>query len=187
MNEELIKKNATYEDLYTIPKNMIGEIINGQLYAMPRPSPRHSNVSSIIGWQIIGPFRFGLGGPGGWIILDEPEIQLGQDIFVPDLAAWKKERLPRPPTTNYIAIPPDWICEVLSPSTAIHDRTKKMPIYAQSGVAYLWLIHPIDKTVEIFGLDAGKWVFISAHGDKDKVRAEPFKEIEIDIATFWWD
>ncbi|MBF0396578.1 MAG: Uma2 family endonuclease [Desulfobacterales bacterium] len=183
---EPIKTNATYQDLYSIPENMIGEIIDGKLYAMPRPSPRHSNVASGIA-EIRGPFQHGIGGPGGWWILVEPEIKLGQDLFVPDLAGWKKERLLHPPDTNYISIPPDWICEVLSPSTSASDRKKKMPIYAQFKVPYLWLIHPIEKTLEIFKLNGSQWLLLVTYSDDDKVKAEPFQEVEIDLANLWWE
>ncbi|MBF0119048.1 MAG: Uma2 family endonuclease [Desulfobacterales bacterium] len=183
-----IKTNANYEDLYTIPENMIGEIIDGELYAMPRPSYRHSNAASIIGWQIIGPYRFGIGGPGGWIILDEPEIKFSEsksDTVVPDLAGWKKERMPELPKKNWTSIAPDWICEVLSPKTNKHDRKKKMPIYAKFGVSFLWLVNPIEKTLEIFKLASGKWSLLDFFSDDDKACAEPFHDIEIELKNFW--
>ena len=184
---QMIKKIAIYEDLYSIPENMIGQIINGELIAMPRPSPKHCNVVSGIGFEIGPPYRFGRGGPGGWVILDEPEIKLGQDIFVPDLAGWKKERLTKFPNTNYISVPPDWVCEVLSPSTEKTDRAKKMPIYALFGVPYLWLINPVEEIFEVYKLDSGRWMLFSVYAENDKVRAEPFQEIEIDLQNLWFE
>jgi Uma2 family endonuclease len=186
MTETAFKK-ITYEDLYTIPENMIGEIIDGGLYAMPRPSFRHSNVVSGITDEIKSPFQKGRGGPGGWIILYEPEICLGENILVPDLAGWKKERLSKPPEENYTTIVPDWICEVLSPGTVRIDRIRKMPIYAEFGVRHIWLIDPIAKTFEVYRLEAGRWMLLSTHGENDRVRAEPFQEIEIALEYLWWE
>jgi len=181
------KKTATYEDLYSIPENMTGQIINGELFAMPRPSPRHCHVVSGIGFEIGPPYRFGRGGPGGWVILDEPEIKLGQNIFVPDLAGWKKEKLPKFPKTNYISVLPDWICEVLSPGTEKTDRADKMPVYAQFGVPYLWLINPVEEILEVFKLDSGRWTLLAVYAENEKVRAEPFQETEINLENLWFE
>jgi Uma2 family endonuclease len=180
-------KEACYEDLYSVPDNMIGEIIDSELFAMPRPSFRHSNIATVISGEIWNPFQRGKGGPGGWIILYEPEICFGKNILVPDLAGWKKERLPKPPEKNYTTIPPDWVCEVLSPSTVRIDRIKKMRIYAKGGVSYSWLIDPAAKTLEIFRLESGRWILLGVHGENDIVRAEPFHEIEIALENLWWD
>ncbi len=182
---EAARKEATYDDLYTVPENMVGEIIDGELYAMPRPSPRHSKASSVLGIEIGSPYQIGRGGPGGWLILDEVELQLGKNILVPDLAGWKKERLPELPETNYIAVPPDWICEILSPSTARLDKTKKMPIYAQYSVPFFWLVDPVHKTLDVLRLENKKWTIINSYTENDKVRAEPFQEIEIELANLW--
>jgi Uma2 family endonuclease len=180
-------KKVTYEDLYTLPDNMIGEIIDGELVAVPRPSFRHSNVVSGITDEIKSPFQRGRGGPGGWIILYEPEICLGENILVPDLAGWKKERLPKPPEKNFTPIAPDWICEVLSPGTVRIDRIRKMPIYAKFGVLYAWLIDPIEKTLEVYRLENSRWVLFSVHSENDRVRAEPFQEVEIALEYLWWE
>ncbi len=136
------QKLATYEDLFDLPEHIVGEIIHGQLITHPRPAPRHIVASSAIGDELVGPFQKGRGGPGGWWILDEPELHLGLDILVPDLAGWRRERLPTMPDTAFFTLPPDWICEVLSPGTARTDRADKMPIYAEYGVSFLWLIDP---------------------------------------------
>lgn len=183
---ETAKKEAVYDDLRDVPENMIGEIIAGELIVSPRPSPRHSHTVSVLDIRIGPPYRFGEGGPGGWIILFEPEIAFGEHFLVPDLAGWKKERLSSPPETNFIPIAPDWICEVLSPETFRRDRIKKMPIYAQYKVPFLWLVDPIARTLEVFRLESGRWSLISTHADNDKVQAEPFQDIEIDLAYLWW-
>jgi Uma2 family endonuclease len=180
------KKEAVYDDLFEIPENMIGEIISGELNVSPRPSPRHSHAVSVLDVRIGPPYRFGEGGPGGWIMLFEPEIALGEHILVPDLAGWKKERLTKPPDTNFIATAPDWIAEVLSPATFRTDRIKKMPIYAQYKVPFLWMVDPIARTLEVFRLESGRWSLVSTHADDDRVRAEPFQDIEIPLAYLWW-
>jgi Uma2 family endonuclease len=181
------RKAATYEDLRNLPENMTGEIVDGELYALPRPSPRHGKAASVLAGEIEFPFQFGRNGPGGWLILFEPELRLGAHTVVPDLAAWKKERLPRPPETNWISVPPDWVCEVLSQSTIRLDRLKKMPIYAQFGVSFIWLVDPVARTLEVFRLESGHWLLTMTAGEDQKVRAEPFQEIEIDLSNLWWD
>jgi Uma2 family endonuclease len=184
---EPVRKKAVYDDLFTLPENMIGEIIDGELIASPRPSSRHAYAASILGGEIVQPFHFGRGGgPGGWIILDETEILLGEHLLVPDLAGWRRERLPAPPRENWISVSPDWVCEILSPSTLRTDKIRKMPIYAQYDVAHLWLIDPFPKTLDVFKLAAGKWVLLASFVEDDKVRAEPFQEIEIELENLWW-
>lgn len=182
---EPAKKKATYEDLHSVPGNMIGEIINGELVVTARPAPMHMNVASILGGEIMPPYRFGRGGPGGWIILDETEIMLGEDLLAPDIAGWRKERFPGWPKENWISIPPDWICEILSPTTASKDRVKKMRTYAMYEVGYAWIIDPREQTLEIFKLKFGEWVRLDAFAENDKMRAEPFLEIEINLANLW--
>lgn len=182
---EPAKQKAIYDDLYKVPENMIGEIIDGELYTIPRPSPKHAKVTSDLGIVIGTSYRFGRGGPGGWIILDEPEIQLGEHTLVPDIAGWKKERFPSSLITNWIEVAPDWICEVLSPSTMRLDKTKKMPIYAKHNVNYIWLINPSDKTLDVFKLVSGGWHLLNAFVENDKVNAKPFQEIEINLAELW--
>ena len=182
---EPVKKRATYEDLYGIPENMTGEIIDGELTVTPRPARRHVEAAASLGGELVPPYRFGRGGPGGWIILGEPELHLGVDILVPDLAGWRKERLSTLPEEHRFTVPPDWVCEILSPQTARNDRIRKMRIFAQHEVQYAWLIDPILKTLEVFGLESGRWFLLDAFAENDKVRAEPFQEIEIDLTNLW--
>ena len=182
---EPAKKRASYEDLYTIPENMIGEIIDGELIATPRPSGEHSNAAFALSAEIGPPYRFGRGGPGGWIILYEPETKFGDNILVPDFAGWRKERFLGWPRENWFSVVPDWICKILSPSTARNDRINKMFIYARHEVQYLWLIDPRDRTLEIFRLKSGEWVKLAGFAENDKVRAEPFHDVELELGNFW--
>lgn len=177
---------ATYADLEAVPPHQIAEIIENTLYVSPRPAPKHAFASSGLGGELVGPFTRGRGGPGGWIILDEPELHLREDVIVPDIAGWRVERMPGLPDTAYFPLAPDWICEVLSPSTAGVDRIKKMPIYAREGVKHVWLLDPNERTLEVFRLTAaGRWEVIGLHGEAEKVRAEPFDAIELDLALLW--
>ena len=183
---EPAKRIATYEDLFHIPENMIGEIIHGELVVTPRPSRKHVSAASSLGYKIGPPYQFGEGGgPGGWVILMEPEIGLGENTLVPDLAGWREERYPEEEPHNWISVAPDWICEVLSPGTVKRDKMEKMPIYAEHRVAYLWLIDPIAKTLDVFQLEGGKWVVVGLYVEDAIVRAEPFIEIEINLRDLW--
>lgn len=183
---ELAKGKAGYEDLYGIPENMTGEIINGELVVTPRPSRRHGFSANALGTAVTAPYQFGRGeGPGGWIIIPEPEIGLGEDILVPDLAGWRNERFPDEEPHNWISVPPDWICEILSPGTLRRDKIVKMPIYARYGVPYLWLLDPIARTLDTFRLQEGQWVVAGVYMEDDEVRTEPFKEITIHLSDLW--
>jgi Uma2 family endonuclease len=182
---ELARKKATHEDLYGIPENAIGEIIDGELIVSPRPARPHIHAASTLGMDVGPPYQFGRGGPGGWVIYDEPELQLGEHTMVPDLAGWKRERIQSLPAASRITVPPDWVCEVLSPSTVRVDKVRKMPIYAQYGVSHIWLVDPTAKSLDVFRLDLGRWLLLQTFVENDKVRAEPFHEIEIDLGNLW--
>jgi Uma2 family endonuclease len=183
---EPAKKTATYEDLYRIPENMMGEIINGELIVTPRPSPQHMLSTSVLGGKILPPYQFGEGGgPGGWIILVEVEIRWDEQLVVPDLAGWRKERFPKKLEYNWIDVTPDWVCEVLSPSTALRDRTVKKTLYEQHGVKHLWLVDPFHMTLEVLRLESHRWVPAGVFGGHEKARMEPFQEIEIDLGDLW--
>ena len=143
---------ATYADIEALPPHVTGEILYGVLHSHPRPAPRHSMAASVLGAEMIGPFQKGRGGPGGWIILDEPELHLGPHVVVPDIAGWRRERMPKLPETAYFETAPDWVCGVLSPSTARIDRTDKLAIYAADGVGHCWLVDPDARTLEVMAL-----------------------------------
>jgi len=176
---------ATYEDLVKLPDHVVAEIVDGELHASPRPAPAHAIAGSSVGGVIIGPYGFGRGGPGGWWILDEPELHLGPDVLVPDLAGWKRERMPQRPDTAYFPLAPDWVCEVLSPSTTRLDRTRKLGIYARELVAHAWLIDPLAETLEVFRLEGGRWSMLAALGGDAIARIEPFVEIDMELALLW--
>ena len=179
------RRRATYEDLCAVPDHEVAEILDGELIVTPRPALRHASASSSLGGQIWGPFQGGRGGPGGWWILDEPELHLADDILVPDLAGWRRGRVPVLPDTAFMTLAPDWVCEVISPSTERIDRSRKMRIDAREGVEHLWLLDPIVRTLEVLRLEGGRWVLIATHTDADVVRAEPFEAIEIDLTLLW--
>ncbi len=179
------RKNATYQDLLAVPSHLVAEILNGTLYTHARPATLHSQAASVLGEELGPPFKRGRGGPGGWIILDEPELHLGRDIVVPDLAGWTRQRMPELPDAPYLDIAPDWACEVLSPSTVKTDRAEKLPIYGVHGVGHVWLIDPDAHILEVFRLDGRTFRVISIHRDSDKVCAEPFEAFELDLSLLW--
>lgn len=180
-----LKKNATYADLYEVPEHFVAEILGGELYASPQLAYPHAFAASVLGAKITFPFQFGVNGPGGWLVLDKPELRLEDDVLVPDLAAWRLERLPAVPTGEYPAVAPDWVCEVLSPSTARIDRTKKLAIYARENVSYAWLVDPLQQTLEVFGLEGARWTLLATREAGARVRAEPFAAVELDLGTLW--
>jgi len=178
-------KPATYEDLLAVPSHFVAEILAGELRTHPRPAPKHANVSSVQGGKFSNPFHLGNGGPGGWWILDEPELHLHGDIMVPDLAGWHRERLPQLPDTAWFELVPDWVCEILSPSTARDDRVLKMPRYARYGVTHFWLIDPKLQTLEVYAISDGRWSLLATLKDDDKVRLAPFDAIEFSLGDLW--
>jgi len=180
------KSRATYKDLFDIPENMVGEILAGELHTHPRPTPKHTRAYSALGGSLGGSYDWGGSGPGGWWILDEPELHLASDILVPDLAGWKRERMPKLPETAWFELAPDWACEILSPSTARSDRVIKMPIYAREGIKHLWLVDPDLKTLEIYELNTDShWTLISTLKDNDPVSQPPFDAIEFSLGVLW--
>jgi Uma2 family endonuclease len=181
------KGRATYADIEALPENVVGEIIDGELFVQPRPAMPHASAASNLGGMLFGPFRLGNGGPGGWIIIDEPELHLGSapDVLVPDIAGWRRSRLPEVPSTPALTLAPDWVCEVLSPSTAIKDRKRKMPIYAREGVGHVWLLDPVLKTLEVFRLESSRWILVDTFAEDERVRAEPFDALELELSIVW--
>lgn len=183
---------ATYADLEALPPTMVGQIIHGLLYAMPRPASRHARACSRLGGELMGPFDLGRGGPGGWQILDEPElhfpnprVKAGKDVLVPDLAGWSRERMPEFLDVPFFALAPDWICEVLSPSTEAIDREKKMPIYAREDVRWAWLIDPVERVLEAYLLEDRRWVESGTWRGDDRARVAPFDAMALDLGVLW--
>jgi Uma2 family endonuclease len=185
---EAAKKRATYEDVLNAPSHMVAEIIDGDLSLLPRPAKPHAAAATALGEELGPPFKRGRGGPGGWILLFEPELHLRTDILVPDLGGWRRDRLPV--LTNdepFFTLAPDWVCEVISPRTAIVDRAKKLPIYAREEVSHVWLVDPILRTLEVLRRLGSEWVIAAVHEGSACVRAEPFDAIELDLAVLWAD
>lgn len=179
------RRDATYADLEALPPNVVGQILYGVLHAHPRPAPRHGVAANRLGTQVTGPFDFGNRGPGGWIFMVEPELHLGPHVVVPDIAGWKIERLTPFPETAYIETPPDWLAEILSPSTQAIDRTDKLAIYASFGVRHCWYVDPIAKTLEVMELTGGKWLLLAALKDDAPVCQPPFEAHTFPLDNLW--
>lgn len=174
-----------WDALADVPEGYVGEIVAGEVEATPRPNAPHVGAASDLGGLLTAWFRFGMGGgPGGWIILDEPRIRFGNEVRVPDLAGWRVERFVAPAQGPYLVIP-DWICELLSLSTARADRTSKLPLYAQHGIGHVWLLDPVVQTLEVFRRQDASWVLVATYGGDAKVRAEPFDAVELDLTLVW--
>jgi Uma2 family endonuclease len=178
-------KRATYQDVLNAPENKVAEILDGELFLSPRPTPRHAMAQTGLLSALHVPFDRGLGGPGGWWILTEPELHLGEQVVVPDLAGWRRERMPAMPDEAFFSLAPDWVCEVLSPSTERIDRSRKLRIYAEAGVQHAWLVKPTDHTLEVFRLREGAWTIVAVWEDAAVVRAEPFEAIELGLEPLW--
>jgi Uma2 family endonuclease len=181
------RRDVLYEEYEAVPAHLHAEILGGTLFVLPRPSPRHANASTRLAGGLDGPFQRGNGGPGGWWILFEPELQLDpKQPVIPDLAGWRVERMPELPETAYFTLAPDWACEVLSRSTERIDRDEKLPYYARHGVRHVWLLDPIDKRLEVHTLDDDRtWRAVRIYQGDVAVRAEPFDAIELDLSALW--
>jgi len=178
---------ATYEDLQALPDHLVGEILDGELYATPRPALPHAHTTTMLTGDL-GPFQGPGGkgrGPGGWRILFEPELHFDKEVVVPDVGGWRLERMPVLPSTAYGELIPDWACEVASPSTVHIDRVRKMNLYARERLRYLWLVDPLARVLEVYRLEEGRWVVVLTSGGDAKVRAEPFEDVELDLALWW--
>lgn len=167
---------------------MVAEVIDGALELHPRPARAHAVAASALSDELGPPFKRGKGGPGGWILLFEPELHLGEDILVPDLAGWRRERMPVVTTElPYFDLAPDWVCEVLSPSTERLDRIQKLRLYARERVGHVWLVNPTLRTLEVLALDGDAWRLTSTHAGDERVRAQPFDAIELELGALWAD
>ena len=179
------RPRATYQDVLDAPPHQVAEIVDGVLYTNPRPAAPHALAASMLGGYLTVPFRGSQGGPGGWWIIFEPELHLGDDILVPDLAGWRRTRMPSYPETAYFTLAPDWVCEILSPSTRRLDLEAKRPVYARKHVRHLWLVDPAERTLEAFELTAGAWTRIATAADDEPVRIAPFEAVSFSLADLW--
>ena len=185
------KRRATYDELREVPDTMVAEILDGELFATPRPASPHARAATAMGSDLFGQFDRSpgdpAGGPGGWWLLFGPELHLGEDVVVPDVAGWRRDRLPVLPEVAAFTQAPNWVCEVVSPTTATIDRARKMRIYAREQVAHLWPLDPLQRTLEVFRLEGDHWVVAPVHAGTPAVRAEPFDAVELQLARWWLD
>jgi Uma2 family endonuclease len=182
------RRRATYEDLMQVPDTKVAEIIDGELIVSPRPASPHAHAATMLGVGVAGAFHGPPGAPpapGGWWILLEPELHLGDDVLVPDWAGWRHERLPVFPKVAFFTDAPDWVCEILSPSTGRIDRGAKMRLYAAAGVSHLWMVDPSLQTLEVYRLEAGRWIVVDTSAGDAVLRAEPFDAVELRLAPWW--
>jgi Uma2 family endonuclease len=185
--QPLLLKRKLYEELIALPNGLRGEILNEQLYAHPRPSGLHGLVSSNLHAEINSSYHRGRGGPGGWWIIYEPEVhfQLDQEVLVPDIAGWRRERLPEIPVGHKFTVAADWVCEVLSPSTESLDREIKMPIYAKYDVKDVWLVDPLKRVLETYNLDNNKLELQNKYERGDTVSVKPFELLQFVLKELW--
>jgi len=182
------RRPARYDDLLKVPDTKVAEIIDGELIVSPRPAFPHARASSMIGADLIAAFDGPPGpssAPGGWWFLSEPELHFGDDVIVPDQAGWRRARVPHLPNVAAYTEPPDWACEVVSPTTGRIDRGRKMRIYAREGVGHFWIVDPLLRTIEVYRLEEGRWVVAGVHAGEEPTRIEPFEEIELDVGRWW--
>lgn len=182
---EPAKRRATYADLEAVPETLVAEIVDGVLETHPRPRPRHGGAVSRLSYGLTGPFDFGRGGPGGWIFVIEPELHFGEQIVVPDLAGWRRERLPKEPAEAFVTVAPDWVCEILSPSTARLDRGAKRRIYAEAGVEYLWQLDPEAGEQEAFALAGSQWLLLATIQKGEDVSVKPFDAVAFPLSDLF--
>lgn len=173
-----------YREFENVTEGSFAEIAGGAVRVLPRPGGRHTRASSKLGVVLGGAFGFDAGPPGGWVLLDEPDIRFGDEVRVPDLAGWRAERYAEPESGPYVAAP-DWICEVLSPSTTRFDRGEKMPLYASHEVTHLWLVDPVAETLEVYRREGRLWLALETFAGDTHIRAEPFEAVTIDLGSLW--
>ena len=187
MNEQARARTgrATYQDVLDAPEHMVAELIRGALHLQPRPAFPRARAASMLTIEVGGPFDRGRGGPGGWWIVVGPELHFGEDVLVPDLAGWRRERLPAFPSGPWLELAPDWVCEVLSPGTRRIDLTEKRGLYGARGVAFLWLLDPEAEVLEAFALHDGAWVLAGTAQGDGEVRLVPFEATGFPLSALW--
>jgi Uma2 family endonuclease len=186
------RKRATYADLEAVPPHLVAELVDGELYVSRRGALLHAHATGSLYSQLAGLFDQGKSGPGGWLLLFRPELHLSEDVLVPDIAGWRRERMPKLPHGVGVTLAPDWVCEVIPPSTAVLDREKsvldlqkKMKVYARENMRHLWRVDPLRQELEVYGLEGGRWEQQGTHTGRAQVRAEPFTPLLLELGELW--
>jgi len=179
------RRLATYADLARLPEGTRAEVIGGEVQLFDSPLPRHGRVQSGLLGSIGGPFDFD-GAPGGWWILPTVDVELGvHDIVSPDVAGWRRERVPKFPASRPIAIVPDWICEIVSPSNERHDTIRKADLYFRCRVPFYWLVRPDERTLQAWRHSELGWIVAGTWTDGDKVGIPPFEAVPLDVGRLF--
>lgn len=173
---------ATYADIDALPPHITGQIVAGELLTSRRNHWPAMRADSVLAGLLGAAFDLGLTGPGGWHIYNRPGLYLGDDVLVPSIAAWRR---PMRPPGQRLEHPPDWICEVLSPATALAMRNKTLPAYARLGVQHAWLVDPGRYCVEVYENRAGAWVLLTVEAGNGELRAAPFDAVGISLKAIW--
>jgi Uma2 family endonuclease len=183
---ESAKRLATYEDLLALPEHVRAEIVGGEIVVSPSPTPVHQSVVGEIYAELRGPFQRGRGGPGGWWLILDVDVRFGvHDIYRPDVSGWRRENVPHFPTERPVVNRPDWICEGLSPRTAVIDQRDKRAVYASSGVPFYWVVEPTNRTLTVLRLSTEGYVVETVVGDRGSARLRPFDDFEIELEAIF--
>ncbi len=178
-------RDTAIADFLAIPEDQRHhEIIDGELVRKAMPSGPHGRAQFRIATEIGGPYdrRAGRGGPGGWIFATEVEIQLEPpNLFRPDVAGWRRERLRQLPKEGPSGERPDWVCEILSPSNKQNDLFKKLRTYRRCQVAHYWIIDPDIEALAVYCWTADGYLLVLTAQGAERIRAEPFDAVELSV------
>ncbi|HQP33632.1 MAG TPA: Uma2 family endonuclease [Polyangiaceae bacterium] len=182
-----VRRRGTYEDVLRAPEFLLAEVADCEMYLRPRPTIDAARARTRLGVLLGTAYDLGRGGPGGWVLLDEPELHLGlrPDVVVPDLAGWRRARMPKLPSTPHLTLAPDWVCQVVSADSANFDRGTKQRVYAREGVELAWFVDPARQLLEVVRLGVGDEVAIATFRENEVVCAEPFESIEVELGALW--
>ncbi len=197
---EPARKVYTYEDILALDEKLHAELLDGMIYIdgvplgsvvptvgmAPAQLPRHAKSQRVLGKIIGGPFDddHGDGGPGGWWIFIEVDVLLASGTVRPDLSGWRRERLPQP-DVRPIATRPDWVCEIISPTSIRQDRVAKRRAYAKAGIPHYWIVDPDARTLEALELQSDRWLEVGTWSEGDVARIAPFEPVEVPVGRLF--